>query len=193
MRRIGREGAGLGGFEDISSVLLPVGVVLVITSFLMILRKSRKTKQGPNLEARAHMEKLRQQAPMRSDMEALKVEIEQLTRRMSSMLDNKAARIEALLDEADRTIVRLEQAQNLDPSRSDQLSRDRQAVEGVVAQQEVAEDLPAPDAALPQLPQDDLSDRINALADQGMPSEVIARELDEYIGKVELILSLRRA
>jgi len=185
----------LGGFEDIADLLLPVGVVLVITSFLMILRKSRKTKQGPNLEARAHMEKLRQQAPMRSDMEALKVEIEQLTRRMSGMLDNKAARIEALLDEADRTIVRLEQAQNASANATVGASQVGQQAVSDIAVQETAEARPAADveSTPPQLPQDELSDRINALADQGMPPEVIARELDEYIGKVELILSLRRA
>ncbi len=169
----------------LTDALLPIGVLLLVTWSLMTLRKRRKQMgQPPAAMEPVHRARVGQAANrMHDDLNQLMVEIEQMAKRMGAQLDNKAARIESLLDEADRKLAELQQA-----------SRETAAPPSA-ASKPAALDAPEPPAApaKPTLGDDVLNRRVCALSDEGLSAQEIAEELGEYIGKVELILSLRSA
>ncbi|MAE66077.1 MAG: hypothetical protein CMJ18_17540 [Phycisphaeraceae bacterium] len=131
---------------------------------MMRLRKRARRRAG---EPSAHekVERMRQMRGMRGDLEDLMVEIDQLARRFGAQLDAKGLQLERLIEEADRRIARLEA-----------LGR---APDGPVEEQPT--------------PEDPLARSVYDLADKGADATKIAHELNEHVGKVELILALRNA
>jgi hypothetical protein len=88
--------------------------------------------------------------------------------RLSHAIDARSQRLEELLGRADDGIRRLEALSDEPPA------------------------LPTPAAPHLAGPVDAVSARMYELADEGLPSVEIARTLDQHLGKVELILALRR-
>ncbi len=86
------------------------------------------------------------------------------------MLDNKAERLEQLVAEADERIALL------------------RALRDVEQQQQQQQRVPQ----VPEEPVDPLSLSVYELADEGRSPVEIAQQLDEQVGKVDLILALRR-
>lgn len=153
---------------------LPVlGLALIVTGLMMSLRKRRRASVRPT--AAEALERSRQTRAMQGDLEQLMVEIERLTRRFAAQLDAKTQQLESLVREADQRIARLERL-------------GRGSGETLAAPPSPFEDEVGKDAA-----SDPLTRRIAELADRGMSSVEIARELDEHVGKVELVLALRKA
>ncbi len=180
-----------------------IGVALILMWFVMSMRK-RAAKAGSRVTAREQLERLKQREGMRDDLGRLMVEIEEMAKRLASQLDAKAIRLEKLLDETDIQIKRIEKMMNragthLHNNENQYDNRDATGFNDAGAFNSNGYGPPnnlsgSPDPPdLPTLPQpdDQLTQSVYALADQGIPSVDIARQLDEQIGKVELILALR--
>ncbi|MFP4144703.1 MAG: hypothetical protein ACLFV3_06125 [Phycisphaeraceae bacterium] len=164
--------------------LLPaIGVLLILVSVLMSLRK-KKQKMGKQITAREQVERSRQERAMRGDLEHLMVEIEQLTRRFSAQLDAKAMHVEKLIREADQRIARLEEMESQVRSRDGAGSAEPVMSSRLTAELESARE--------PAEASDPLSRSVCKLADEGLDPREIAGRLGEHVGKVELILALRR-
>lgn len=161
----------LGDVSLLVRMLLPAGLGLVVLGLFMSLRNRRK-RNASQPTAREQLERSKQTHAMRGDLEELMVEIERLTRRFASQIDTKTADLELLIREADQRIADLRQA-TADVPRA----RSRDPFADETASTAVA---------------DPLSRHIFDLADQGLAPVEIARKLNEHVGKVELILALRK-
>ncbi len=159
-------------FKTMDLVLL-LGVLLVLVALMMRMRKRRK-RVSNQATPREQLESLRQQSGVRGDLERLMVEIEQLAKRLGAQLDAKTVQLEKTMREAEAVIARLEAAQHARPT-----------------------DAPAPQTpAAHPTPGDEVDPftrEVCSLADQGMTAKDIAGRLEEHIGKVELVLALRKA
>lgn len=173
--------------------LLVLGIVLVSASMMLGLR-NRQRKSGSAPSARDTLERAKQKDGLKRDLETLAVEIEALARRLGTQLDNKAARIERLLDEADTTLARLDQARSNLLTPSD--TRTQAAPDRSEGADLTATAAPSSHAA-PERSEGAGSspDRLTAdtyrLADAGMTAAEIAKSVGEHVGKIELILALR--
>ena len=162
--------------------LLPVlGILLIIFGLLLRLRIKRR-RSAMQLTPREQIERLKNQQAMRGDLEHLMVEIEQLARRLGSQLDAKTIALENLINEADRKIQTLQRlnANGAPPSNPDKAPP---AMDPAVIPRQTGE----------QVQQDRLAQAVYELADRGAEPVEIARQLNEGVGKVELILALRNA
>ena len=104
---------------SLSSVLaveMPVdnlGAVLIILVAIVLMvislrRRSEHRQRGPSEAARDYVSKLRDHEPVKGDMEALLVEIQEMARQISAQLDTKFAKLDVLIRDADDRIQRLE-------------------------------------------------------------------------------------
>ncbi|MFT5422513.1 MAG: hypothetical protein ACI89L_000270 [Phycisphaerales bacterium] len=211
----------------LASLLLVAGLALACFILLRRLyrRPGAKTPEA-GLSSRERIEAVRDRAQTtqgaasigRQGLDRCMSDAEELTRRLAATLDNKAARIEVLISDAEDAIGRLEDAnqrasggagprgligagdgprligrQRMDPgvldrARLNQLTREQNGGE---ADPVVAENS-GPGTAEDREPGADLTCRVYELADAGNEAAQIARELDQPIGQVELMLNLRR-
>ena len=148
---------------------LIVAALIMIAVWLLSRRQLRgRDSGGESITPREKIERLKQVGGMREDLRELMVEIEQMARRVGSQLDAKAHRLEKLLIEADQ---KLEKMRSVAPGTASEGSSD-----------------PSPETAEPA---DPLVAKVYQLADQGRSTVEIAQQLDEQVGKVELMLALR--
>lgn len=179
------------GFK-ISDFVMFIGVALVTTSLLIALKKRRAKAVGAPT-SREQIQQNRQHRGMRGDLEILMVEIEELSKRFASQLDAKSIQLERLLNEADQRIARLERLRQ-DAGESRPSSFDVAGGPGSSPTGHEAGSSDDPPAALAQKAGDDpLTRSVYEMADQGHDADQIARQLNEHVGKIELILALRRA
>lgn len=173
------------------SDLLLAGGLAMLAAWLLINLRKRRQNSTPPLTTVERVERVRQQRGLRGDLEELMVEIEQLAKRLGAQLDAKAIQLENLIQRAEDRIDQLNRAtgvgdRNTPPGRGD-----------------AADDPPPPLLQSPRPPkhhsqpletQDDdpLPRRVYALADQGLAPLEIAGQLNEHVGKIELILALRQ-
>lgn len=169
-----------GGTQQVGWAILTVGVLLVTAALVMGIRK-RKRRAGGRITARENLERFKARTEVRDDLGRVMVEVEEMANRVSAQLDAKTIMIERMIDAADQRIARL-----------DGLLR-------VAGDGEVPE-APAPGAVATGRTSppdtegaDALARRVYDLADSGLEPAAIARQIDEHIGKVELILALRSA
>lgn len=202
------------------NILLIGGMVLIV---FLVMRSLRRTSQKNRARSNAmgtpseRIAEIREQAA--SSMEPsrkMMVDAEDIARRLGAALDNKAARLELLIEEADAKLDQLnrvlangngrdtaEQAphsapqpqspsRTLDPSlldraRVEQDIEDRQSrVVGRIEPESPKQSQRAP------APEISITDRIHELALAGKTSKEIASELRQPIGQVELIMNLRK-
>ena len=126
-------------------------------------------------------------------LEGLLVDLEQMSRQISAQLDTRAARLEALLNEADEKIAALDRANQL-PIATSQRERDPFFTAKPQAAVERAESSSSPEPPNLSPPPDGVdrtTARIYALSDEGRPTGQIAMEINRPQGEVELILALR--
>ncbi len=153
---------------------LLVAALLMITFSLMSRLRKRRLKRAAEPAQLENIERMRQLRGMRGDLEDLMVEIEQLAKRLGAQLDAKSVQIEQLLAEAEQKIARLNALQ----------AEANSAASG-------GGDTGQPNPEMGAISDDPLARSVYELADKGNDSAQIARELDEHVGKVELILALR--
>jgi len=145
-----------------ATYLLILGLLLINLWLFMRLRSRRHRKAG-EATSQERIERNKQLGGMRTDLEELMVEIEQMAKRLGAQLDAKAIQLEHLIEDADKKIGQARQSNAT-------IARPQQQ---------------------PSQPSDPLARSVYELADQGVEPTDIAQKLDEHIGKVELILALR--
>lgn len=153
-----------------------VGILFIIMAMFSLGRSRKRTAAGRD-SARDHIERARQKQGVRDDLEALMVDINRMARDLGGQLDAKIIRIEKANQEAEERIAQLQALRESlsDPSASHTSRSPGQPV------------TPQADAANI----DPLTRQVYTLADQGQGPADIAAQLDEHVGKIELILALR--
>lgn len=152
-------------------MLMSAGVLLLVFLALSSLRRRmRQQAKQSRATPRERIDAIQSQAKKRQMVDGYMADAEELTRRLAAHLDNKAAWLEKLIEDADDRIRRLE------------LIEHRQGQE---PQQTTAPRI--------EPGEDPIKRRIYELADQGLRPIEIAKELDQHTGKIELVLALRRA
>ena len=205
------------------NILLIGGVLLMVLLMMRMLKKNTKANarraniQGTPAE-RIEQLHTRAQASMEPSTK-LMVDAEEMARRLGAILDNKAARLELLIEEADSKLNALNRAvagsqqpkpaaqthehtpptpRTIDPSlldraRVEQDLEDRQSrVAGRIepTYQPAQEHKPQPIAKKPEPPT--IQAQIIELANSGLTNIEIAHELKQPIGQVELVLNLNK-
>ncbi len=146
------------------------GVLLALwaASRLRLALKTRLDARGSSAGAGS---------PNPEDLRALARDLEELADRLAERLDAKAERLEQLLRRADeQTAALAEPPSPTYSSLAPRASRDPGA---------------KPPRLVAECTTDPATSRIYALADSGVSARDISQQLDEPIGKVQLILALR--
>ena len=168
--------------------------VLFITAWLILRIRKRGVRGMGQPTAREHLERYKTRDAVRGDLEGLMVDIEELARRLGAQLDAKSRELERRIAEADQRIARLGGAAL--PPAADRFEPQAAAPADPPGE---APDEPGPPASAdpgeppPGPGEDPLVAQVHGLADAGQTASQIAAELGEHIGKIELILALRRA
>lgn len=150
--------------------LVPLAVAVIAVFLLMSSLRRKQKASGRETVApavpREHGES-GSRADMRRDIDALLVELQELSRKISADIDMRFAKLEVVIQAADRRIAALSRLTRQGGSSGEQKPRSGS----------------------------DLDDRhavVYELADAGHPVLDIARELGKTPGEVELILNLRK-
>ena len=217
-----REALGIGERSALPGLMIAGGMLLATTLVMrMTWRKSRRRKAAAKAQPgtpKERLETVREEAlHARAPIESLMADAEELTRRCAAILDTKAARLEALIADADERLARLERAgQQDEPARKDSPEAEGLAGEGREAvsvgrrrpdpsalgrarlAQLAAERPPeTPETATPTGTGGALTDATRAvicrLADEGVAAVDIAQRTGQPVGSVELVLNLRKS
>lgn len=184
------DGSGFGGLrafvpatdvELMSGLMMAAGVGIVVSVLLRNLRKRmRKRAQSSEWDTPTErIEEIRGEAARRgrASAEMAAADAEELARRLSAVLDNKAAKLEILLEKTDRKIAALEAVRaghgSVAPAQRERDDSPRESTNGRSFE-----------------PGD--HDPVIRLADEGVEPVEIAQRLGRPVGEVELILALRR-
>ena len=159
-------------------VLMGGALLLVFLAIAAMMYTQMKIarKNAAVLPPRDRIEEIKSRAAGTNQLDTHMVELLDTAKNLNAALDNKAARLEALILEADERIAVMHGGAMLDDQRVIE-NNDRRENEPPTADQLAAVDPIVAD--------------IYRLADDGYSSVEIAQRLDETIGKVELILALR--
>ncbi len=166
----------LGPLPAVVMVVVMVGFAIFMT-FSIRGKISRRNAARPS--ARELVEQMRNHPRVvAGDAQGLAADLHETARRLSAQLDNKARRLEKLIDDADQRIAALGSTAATPASTP--------PVTGAVP---TAATTGAPSNGEQKM--DPLTEEIYELADAGRTPVEIAQDLDEQVGKVELILALR--
>lgn len=169
-------------------VLMAAGMAIIIWVMLRLQwkRQRRSPEEGPVAQMRETLID-RQAEGQRA------AEVAGIVRDLAARLETRAARLEALLDQADERIEKLE-ARLAAGGLSDTLNAARPPAEPARNGQPTDPWDDGPEPAAPARPDasDPLHQEVYDLADAGEPPLAIARRLDQQVGTIELILALRR-
>jgi hypothetical protein len=157
--------------------VMGLGVLLTLSIRGRIARRNRD-RPTP----REMIDRIKAKHEQAGDIHAATSQLTETARRLCAQIDNKARRLEVLLSEADDRIAAL--------SRTG--SGPGPAAEPAPAAPTNGARQPAPAPGSP-LPPDPLTRSVYEQADAGLSPLEIAQQLDEQVGKVELILALRDA
>jgi TolA-binding protein len=178
--------------QNLGNWLMAAAVGLMTISVVISLRKRvGRTNAEPDLTPHEKLERIKQTAGMKDDLRTMMVELEELTRRFSSQLDAKSMHLERLIEEADRRIARLNAGES-PLAGSKMIGRSARPAEAAKGASRPRPAQPATSVATSEDSVDATVSRIYELADAGRTPVQIAGELQEQVGKVELILALRR-
>ena len=214
--------ARLRNSESLPAILFSVGILLMVMILMRkLLRNTRANRRRTNRlpSPQRRIAEINERANASMDMStSVMVETEDMARRLGAVLDNKAARLELLIEEADRKLAQLNKsllgasidssipsptaapgpaephARTIDPSlldraRLEQDVEDRQSrVAGRIDPVPASE----PSPTLRPTEQQTTQSKVLELADAGCTNIEIAHQLNEPIGQVELILNLRK-
>jgi hypothetical protein len=154
-----------------------IGVGMLALAYV-VLRPMLRRKRDP-LERAPAQTSMAQQRAVERQMQNLLVDLTEMARQIGAQLDTRAARLEALLREADERIAQLRGA-GADPAAHDPSHHGGTAP----SVHETSASAPA-SIASPH------HDEVYALADEGRGAKEIAARLNRPSGEIELILALR--
>ena len=148
--------------------------LLAIVTVSLVLWSMRRSNQGLALTPHEKLERMIQTRAIQSDLKQTMLELEQLAQRLGDDLDRRSRELRQVIAEADQRLA--------------ELDRRTKAAASLPTPAPVRRTIPEVEDEAP----DELSVRVYQMADQGRPPIEIARNLNEQVGKVELILALRR-
>jgi hypothetical protein len=165
-----------GKFMDgfVGPALLIVGMTLVV---LFSLRLKRRNRDLAELDRRSR--DASSGPDVRASLERMAVDLEEVARSVSAMLDTRMRALEKLIRDADDRIARLEAARQggaAPPAEGGEASAGAKPGPGAQAEEALAH-----------------HSHIYGLADQGLSVQEIAEQTGYQRGEVELVLSLRKA
>ncbi len=171
-------------FEGSYLPMMAVVAIVGIGVLLMISVRSKIARRNADrLSPRELIDQLKATGRQRGESQSASAELLESARQLAAKLDNKAARLEVLIQQADERISLMSQL-----SGTGAIAQDGPSLTGATE----------PDRARtpvatngPPLSLDPLTRSVYELSDTGYDPLQIAQELDEQVGKVELILSLR--
>jgi hypothetical protein len=157
-------------------------VAALATAYLM-LRSKAKSRKDP-LSRQPSAPSLAQQRVVERQMSNLLVELSEMARAVSAGLDTRAAKLQVLIDEADRRIAELKAlgGESL-PQATPQLPTPTMRI--------VSDATPEPAASTTNASTDPRHEQVYQLADLGKSAHEIAVMLGRPRGEIELILALR--
>ncbi|MBN4061165.1 hypothetical protein JYU15_01885 [bacterium AH-315-I18] len=158
---------------------------MLLIVWIMMRVRSKTRNSRPIASPQELIERNRQIRGMQGQLQELMVEVETMARRFGVQLDAKARRLENLLSQADDRIEELRELQGQPPHQTSQMTQDD-------TQSESSPTQPQQRTPQPPIAEDPLAKSVYQLADSGMDAHAIAMELDEHVGKVELIMALRK-
>jgi hypothetical protein len=160
--------------------LLGMGALALV---YVVLRPMMKRKRDP-MERAPTFSSMAQQRAVERQMQNLLVDLNEMARQISAQLDTRAARLNALIQEADQKIAELRAAAAAASSRAGSDERFDSSHGETSAS--------APASAVRARPgMDPRHADVYALADEGLGARDIAARLDRPSGEIELILALR--
>lgn len=178
-----------GGNSWFAGALTASGIALLTVTMLRgIVRQRKRAAQkqatrGDTPVDTVQPKKRRKASPEqiihatnRDSLDRLMVEVQELTRVCAAQLENRSAKLELLIAQADERIQTLAKT-------SLQHTQD-------IAPPSIEQNL---SPSLQPASADDLRDRIRALSKKGRSAMDISREINEPVGKVELIMALQHA
>lgn len=183
------------GLDLLVAMVIVLGIVAAAALIVMRSMQKMAERKHNRPTAREQIEQVkagggtaasRKAAAEVATRRAGRVSTDQLdeVRQLATLLDNKAERLELLLTDAEERIAELQQLiesiASIDRPKSDATGTDGHSVEH-------ARTPPAPSQMA-----DPLTRSVYELADEGYTSVEIAQRLDEQVGKIDLILALRR-
>jgi hypothetical protein len=166
---VGTTPAGGGVASALPGAFVAAGVMLLLWVLLRWQwRRQRTAAARPS--PIDHVAELRQSSHKRLAEQQAGAKLMQLTRRLLAQIEGRAAQLESLIADADDRIA--------------QLGREAGGAGGRGRQR-------GPEVEAEAGPSDPVSRGVYELADRGLAPVEIARELDQHVGAVELILALR--
>ncbi len=150
-----------------------IGVAAGLVLMLSKLRSRGATQLGEQLSPSEKAERQRQTDGVRGDLRQMMRELEELTQRFGDELEAKSSKLEKLLREANTKIAELEKLRTAKPASP-------RLIPAKAIEVEIGE------------PVDPVTSKIYEMSDGGRTSIEIAKQLQEQVGKVELILALRQ-
>ena len=181
----GTQGRLLIQLSEMGRVLL-IGFVMVRAVRARITRRQARTPSP-----REQIQQVKNRAQGRDVVHAGEAALLDTAQRLSAQLDVKAERLEQLIREADERLSALGAAPSAPVHLDDGLDDGRDHGSTAAAGPDLVTDETRDEPREPQRMMDPLISAVYELADEGRPVVEIARELDEQIGKVDLILALR--
>ena len=145
-------------------------------------RRRPRDANSPRAYAREQITRLREEEGIRSDVDAMLVQVQDITREMNAQLDTKFCKLDRVIRDADERIARLD--------RLVRTSQGRPACDVTVGQGG-----DEPTGANLGRASDERGRRhaqVYQLADAGLSAVEIAERTGRTAGEIELILALRR-
>lgn len=155
------------------------GLVGVAGMYIVLRYMSKKRKKDPLADAPVRFG-LSQHKSVEREMQNLLVELSNMARQMTSQIDTRSAKLDALIREADEKIAELRALESAMGRSSAQQSVDSYRLP-----------IPSSTPSSPVSEDDPRHAPVYRLADQGKTSPQIATELGRPNGEIELILALR--
>ena len=168
--------------------LLLMGLLLLTIALTLgnARRKLRQPGRSPSEYAREQVARLKEQQGVKGDLEQLLIELHEAARRLNAQMDTRAARLEALIRDADARIAHLQQtpAASAPAPPAPSASPEAGSCEIDVV---VDDSTPRAEAAKRE---DAVRQRILSLAREGRDPIQIAQDTGVPPGEVELIVAL---
>jgi len=174
--------------DTVSVMLIVAGIVVIAVLMMISIRGKIAARQAERPGSRETLQQIRTMSQRSDDSHQASAAFYETAQRLMAQLDNKAERLEQLIEDADERLARLE-------SQFDGCARDSRGEHVIEPKGAPADEKSASantDAVKMREPADPLARSIYQLADDGRNPVEIAQQLDEQIGKVELILALRQ-
>ena len=179
--------------------IMVLGIVMIAFILVISIRGKIARKNAARPDPREAIAEARLRAETKNTLDVQKAELLETTQDLASRLATRSRQLEILIDEADQRIASLKTlgAGQTMPKATPSLplAISEAPVESKPPDPPDPEQLsiPQPRSTAPAVPLDSLTESVYTLSDAGCNPIEIAGKLDEQVGKVELILALRRS